>query len=96
MIKLNDLLPIGPTGKATVIYIHPYGRFYNVRYDFPKGSYVESIPFTPAEREEGYRLGIFKQASSSSSPKRGREAGNPFDAYDDPREYDISTLMAMM
>lgn len=27
---------------ATVVYIHPKGRFHTVRYEFPRGSFCES------------------------------------------------------
>lgn len=72
MFKLNDMIPATPEsaspgsttvpGKGKVVYIHPLGRFYTVRFDLPHGSYCESKRFTPHEYEEGVAEGLFKQA----------------------------------
>ena len=72
MFKLYDKIPAIPEssagantipeGKGTVVYIHPMGRFYVVRFDFPNASYCESRWFTPNELEEGVKAGLFKEA----------------------------------
>ena len=39
-----------PPQKGTVVYIHPDGRFFTLRFDFPKGSFRESYPLRNAIR----------------------------------------------
>ena len=36
-----------PMEEGTVVYIHPEGRFYTLRFDFPKGSFRESFWLAP-------------------------------------------------
>lgn len=36
-----------PPEKGRVVYIHPEGRFFTLRFDFPKGSFRESFPIAP-------------------------------------------------
>ena len=82
MFKLNDMIPATPEsssgattltpGKARVVYIHPLGRFYVVRFDFPHGYFCESRWFTPYEYEEGADIGLFQRTrrpSDSFRPK---------------------------
>ena len=33
-----------PPETGTVVYIHPKGRFYTLRFDFDTGSFRESFP----------------------------------------------------
>ena len=33
-----------PPETGTVVYIHPKGRFYTLRFDFERGSFRESYP----------------------------------------------------
>ena len=58
MIQVGDVIKrrlkyydpqLGPrasetTVEATVVYVHPEGRFITLRYDLPGGSYCESEP----------------------------------------------------
>ena len=73
MFKLNDMIRAYPDVKASeaavdgqnamlarVCYIHPYGRFYELEFKFPKGSFRETRWFTAGERELGVIQGIFK------------------------------------
>ena len=82
MFKLNDMIPVIPEssagastippGKGTVVYIHPLGRFYVVRFDFACGSYCEARWFTANELEEGAKKGLFKvvrRRTDSFKPK---------------------------
>lgn len=44
-ILVASLCGVGRPGRerGTVVYIHPKGRFYRVRFDFPGGSWCESF-----------------------------------------------------
>ena len=62
MIQVGDRLRIKPTicseemlqdrgpQPCTVVYVHPERRYYTVRFDFLLGSFAESFPCAPAER----------------------------------------------
>lgn len=115
MIQVGQVIPCVPyeelskglnrryiTGYATVVYIHPLGRFYTVRFDFPKGSFCESRYFTQSELEEAWDLGIFprrvEQLLDQPRPeredtgKRKKEMKDVEAVYDDD---DFSTILAM-
>lgn len=70
MFKLHDVIPATPqtisegigkehAGKAEVVYIHPEGRFYCLRFDYMAGSFTESRFFSEAEKELGRKMGLF-------------------------------------
>lgn len=75
MFKLHDIIPAAPqsitesklypsAGKAEVVYIHPEGRFYTLKFVYPNGSFCESRFFSESEKEIGARQGLFKRVSS--------------------------------
>jgi len=73
MFKLHDIIPAAPqsicesklhpsAGKAEVVYIHPEGRFYTLKFEYMNGSFCESRFFSESEKEIGARQGLFKRA----------------------------------
>lgn len=71
MFKLHDIIPAAPqtiseskehpaAGKAEVVYIHPEGRYYVLKFTYPGGSFCESRFFSESEKEIGARQGLFK------------------------------------
>ena len=59
---------------ARVTYIHPEGRFYEIYFEVGRSGYTETRLFSPAEQEEGRRLGIFRARSDNLAGPPGRRS----------------------
>lgn len=105
MFKLHDKIPATPqtitegvgehAGKAEVVYIHPEGRFYTLKFCYTGGSFSESRFFSEAEKELGLKMGLFKRPRPvSRAVPKGRvpsfffpelEDMDPFESFGMPR-----------
>ena len=74
--QMDDKAPVSPflgatsgsVGTASIYYIHPEGRFYQVRFDIGHDAgIVETRYFSAEEIEEGRRRGIFRYPSTAIS-----------------------------